>query len=86
MNEEIFDESHAKAMTAIILWAYEHHIDVRFFRRAGYGGNSYPVVRFTYGDKYLEHSFWPLSHTDIYAANAWKEIALKLSVSPPRFL
>lgn len=85
VTDEVFDESHAKTMAALLLWAYEHDIDVKFFRRSDYGG-SYPVIRFSVGPRHVEHGFWPLCHTDEFARKAWSEIAQKLCVTAPRFL
>lgn len=85
MSEEVFEKRHAKTMSAILLWAYEHHIEVRFSRRYSHGGDSYPVIKFSRNDKHVEHVFWP-HNDDEYAEHLCKDIGFKLCISAPRFL
>ena len=75
----------AEVMAALIIWAYEHHIDVRFFRQQSYGGDSHPMIRFSRNDKHIEYAWWPLTDIGPKAETVWRDIGFKLLVEPPKF-
>ncbi len=78
----------AKYLAAILIWADKHGINVYLFKRKSYTGNpDVTSIRFSNeaGNQY-EYSLFGLANLKEHLGVVWKEITMKLVVSPPEFL
>ncbi len=78
---KLCDES-IEVLAKVIAWAYENEVEVSFFKRRTYGDISFPVIRFSRGNKHLEESWHPLVDFTGLAEHLWAAVAMKLCVTP----
>jgi len=77
----IFSET-PKIMWQVFEWAYDNDIDVMLIHKYGYNNESWPALRFSRGDKFIEQAFYPATHFSGQLESVWRNIALELCVSP----
>lgn len=84
----MFTKTHANVLSAIILWAYEHDIEVRFYRQRDFNDDGYPVIRFSRNDRHIVESFATFTEDNVrdFASHVWQHIGFKLCVEKPEFL